>query len=340
MHRFFPLIAIALSLRFVTAASAEIIINPPRPITHEVTVQIIQTALDNGSSPAAVFGNPTREAAIKSVIDTIWSQAGIDINFLPNVVRYNNSFAYQGSGLPSIVRPITDLELIMTGAELHGGIVHPDPSVINMFFVNVVPGFDLKTANWANGVGNIGHNGIAMFIGASVSAEHAGHWMSHEIAHNLGLRHASAGSQNLMTSSRNTERLTADQIGAIFQTQSREDEIAFIPQGGTGFPQVLSTAPGDYDGNGEVDALDYVFWRKATAPGSVLVADGNGDGRTDAADYAVWKSHFADSSGEAAATSVASLVADAGVPEPASLVLIVGGAAVTALAISRRRAQS
>ena len=115
-----------------------------------------------------MFGDPTREAAIKAAIDTVWAQAGIDVNFLPNVVRYNNTFAYQGLGVG--VRPITDLNLMMTNASGQGGILNPSPSVINMFFVNVVPGFDAKPSNWANGVGNIGLNGIAVFVGSSVSA--------------------------------------------------------------------------------------------------------------------------------------------------------------------------
>ena len=336
MHRFLPLIALALSLRLMAAASAEIIINPPRPITHQVSVQIIQTALDNGSSPAAIFGDPARESAIKSVIDTIWSQAGIDINFLPNVVRYNSTFAYQGA-LPTGARPITDLELIMTGAGLQGNILHPDASVINMFFVNVVPGFDLKNGYWANGVGNIGHNGIAMYLGANVSAEHAGHWVSHELAHNLGLRHATAGTENLLTTSRNTERLTEEQISAIFQTLSRNDDVAFIPSGGTGFPQWLPAVPGDYDRDGEVDALDFVYWRKAMMTGSGMMADGNGDGRTDAADYMIWKKHFAQTAGTAAAATSVPLFESGGVPEPASLALLVSGIAVS---LAKRRRQS
>ena len=61
-----------------------------------------------------MFGDPTREAAIKATIDTVWAQAGINVEFLPNVVRYNNTFAYQGFGVG--VRPISDLGLMMTNA--------------------------------------------------------------------------------------------------------------------------------------------------------------------------------------------------------------------------------
>jgi hypothetical protein len=52
---------------------------------------------------------------------------------------------------------------------------------------------------------------------------------------------------------------------------------------------------GDYNGNGVVDAADYVVWRKtsgqgATPPGSG--ADGNGNGTIDPGDYTFWRSKF------------------------------------------------
>ena len=70
---------------------------PRTPITHRVTVQLIQTALDNGASSATVFGTATQRASIEAGIDKIWAQAGIDVLFLPDVVRYNDTFAYQGN---------------------------------------------------------------------------------------------------------------------------------------------------------------------------------------------------------------------------------------------------
>jgi hypothetical protein len=254
-------------------------------------VQVIQTALDDGTSPATMFGDAAREAGIKAAIDTIWAQAGIDVQFLPNVVRYNNTFAYQGLGIG--VRPIGDLNAIITNASVQGGILHPNPAVINLFFVNVVPGFDWKSANWVTGAGNIGTNGIAAFIGASASTEHAAHWLAHEIGHNLGLLHAPADTANLMTNSRNTELLTADQISAIFSTQGRQDAVAFVPFGGTGFPQPLwGQLPGDYDRNGIVDAADYALWRNTLNSTTNLAADGNRNGIIDQGDLAVWRSNF------------------------------------------------
>jgi autotransporter-associated beta strand protein len=56
---------------------------------------------------------------------------------------------------------------------------------------------------------------------------------------------------------------------------------------------VSSGLAADFNGDGKVDALDYVVWRnnlEATGPG--LAADANGDLRVDEADFIVWKSMF------------------------------------------------
>jgi poly(beta-D-mannuronate) lyase len=86
---------------------------------------------------------------------------------------------------------------------------------------------------------------------------------------------------------------------------------------------------GDYNGDGEVNAVDYVLWRN-TAGQTVAAgsgADGDGDGMIDEDDFNVWRTHFGQSSGSG------SNIADA-VPEPAawSLVCI----AVVAAANQRR----
>lgn len=50
--------------------------------------------------------------------------------------------------------------------------------------------------------------------------------------------------------------------------------------------------PGDYDGNGVVEAADRAVWADAYGTTGVSAADGNGDGRVDAADYTVWRNHL------------------------------------------------
>ncbi len=51
---------------------------------------------------------------------------------------------------------------------------------------------------------------------------------------------------------------------------------------------------GDYNGDGSVDAADYVVWKGTDGSTTDLRADGNGDGRVDEADHTVWKSHMGD----------------------------------------------
>jgi T5SS/PEP-CTERM-associated repeat protein len=92
---------------------------------------------------------------------------------------------------------------------------------------------------------------------------------------------------------------------------------------------VLSVeATGDYNGDGFVDAADYVVWRKTfnqTGPG--LAADGNGDRVVNDADYDFWQSRFGSVVGPGSGDSAL-------VPEPANATLLLIGAAI---ALGRRR---
>jgi hypothetical protein len=88
-------------------------------------------------------------------------------------------------------------------------------------------------------------------------------------------------------------------------------------------------SPGDYNGDGTVDAADFTRWRDTLGQGTARGqgADGNNNGTVDAADYLLWMDHFGaayNSTGGAARGSVR-------VPEPASGgVLAVGLAAAMA----------
>jgi len=74
---------------------------------------------------------------------------------------------------------------------------------------------------------------------------------------------------------------------------------------------------GDYNGNGIVDAADYVVWRKTldlTADPEGSGADGNESGSIDDGDYAYWKTRFG-----------ASAIGNGGlhaVPEPATALML------------------
>jgi hypothetical protein len=92
-----------------------------------------------------------------------------------------------------------------------------------------------------------------------------------------------------------------------FTTSALEPEELLSP--------LLEAVPGDYDGNGFVEPADYDQWvtdfgMPVELPGEG--ADGNGDGRVNAADYVVWRNRVVTVS-NGTATSI---------PEPATTWLI------------------
>jgi GH35 family endo-1,4-beta-xylanase len=87
----------------------------------------------------------------------------------------------------------------------------------------------------------------------------------------------------------------------------------------------LVIARGDYDGDGEVGAADYVVWRDTLDSTTDLRADGDGDGMIDQGDYEVWQAMFGTVYGPESFSTAA-------VPEPAAvLMLFTGSVAVAAL---------
>jgi hypothetical protein len=71
----------------------------------------------------------------------------------------------------------------------------------------------------------------------------------------------------------------------------------------------LVVAPGDYNGDGKVDAADYTVWRDTLGSADDLRADGNGNLVIDNGDFEIWKSAFGTNYGVGAAASTS-------VPEP------------------------
>jgi autotransporter-associated beta strand protein len=94
---------------------------------------------------------------------------------------------------------------------------------------------------------------------------------------------------------------------------------------------LISYLPGDFNRDGNTDAADYVVWRDAL---NNLVpigtgADGDFDGQITQADYDVWRSHFGSTAGVGAG-SIVTADAPAAVPEPASVLLLILAATLTA----------
>jgi hypothetical protein len=112
-------------------------------------------------------------------------------------------------------------------------------------------------------------------------------------------------------------------------------------RGGGGFSYdraegiVPPTTNGDYNGNGFVDAADYVVWRKTLNQLVVPAgsgADGNSSGRIDVGDFNIWRRSFGDTVPGAGSGAYA-----LGVPEPTTTVLVLLGLASAAAASRKRR---
>jgi hypothetical protein len=99
-----------------------------------------------------------------------------------------------------------------------------------------------------------------------------------------------------------------------------------LDKGTSSYSVVVHT--GDYNGDGVVDAADYLVWRSTIGSTTDLRADGNGNGVIDSADYAVRTSLFGTSYSGGAGSATA-------VPEPKSITLMLVG--LFGLAASRRR---
>jgi hypothetical protein len=91
------------------------------------------------------------------------------------------------------------------------------------------------------------------------------------------------------------------------------------------FAVAQQNLPGDYSGDGAVDAADYIIWRNTLAQsGNGLAADGNVNDVIDNGDYDVWRAHFGETlSGRAGAIADSIGGLSSIVPEPKSAFLMI-----------------
>ena len=176
-----------------------------------VIVQPVIASNADGSNTAEFFGNDQQEQEIKNRIDLIFAQANIDVEFLP-ARTINNTFVNVGDGGN---RPTSDLRRIVDGGD-DTGVGSSDSRVVDLYFVETVPGFGNTSENVGNGLAFVGTSGIAVHVGDNLVNSDNGRAVvarvtAHEIAHNLGLLHV-PGDVNLLAEEGTSTLLTPTQI--------------------------------------------------------------------------------------------------------------------------------
>ncbi len=204
----------------IAAVHADIVVNAARPITHKVEVNRIRTQTGTGPNTtlAQTFGTPSQEADIIESINEIWAQAGLHIVFSDYSI-YESAFAYDNNGQdPNVTRPQGDLTTILNPADAPTTASTTD---IEMFFVEIAPGFTGVSENSTNGLARVDRPGTAVQVGDNLPGFQGGRdviagVMAHEIGHNLGLEHTSNGIANLMSPGGSSDQITQEQIDVIF----------------------------------------------------------------------------------------------------------------------------
>jgi hypothetical protein len=99
-----------------------------------------------------------------------------------------------------------------------------------------------------------------------------------------------------------------------------------------------ASPPGDYNGDGTVDAADYTVWRDAMEAGAITLLSRNQSkfGPVDEDDYLFWRDNFGVTLDAGMAAAGLSTPASTPVPEPTAFVLVLAGLAAWGLNKGRK----
>ncbi len=134
------------------------------------------------------------------------------------------------------------------------------------------------------------------------------------------------GRQNRVMTIGSRGNTAFNNFGGTLRSGNWVDEVKIY--NGVYTPAELTAEPtiveGDYNGNGIVDAADYVIWRKNFPNNSGLatasMGDGNGDGNITSVDYDYWRARYGNPPGSGSGAD--GLGAGAQVPEPSMTALV------------------
>ncbi len=252
-------------------------------ITEVVTIQPIVVSNTDGSNTAEYLGSATDQAIIHDLIDQIWAQSGIDIDWLePNY--WNNSFANMGNNSPSSTRPSNDLYTVTSQGD-SVGVGHEDPLVLDMYFVEIAAGFRQLPENYANGLAKLGNNGSTVHVGDNLVSYTGGRQVvarviAHEIGHNLGLPHVNEDSNLMDNGALLNGQQTATAIQSRFSVELPQQFAGLAPGESWFSPQQQYMLTLQHDGNivirnSQTQAIHWQSGTQGPVSGLVMQSDGN-----------------------------------------------------------------